>query len=93
MWCQAKDNLEFVRISDKQGELFTYSIDERAFAPDLPVVLSVVNLDGGGRFYGQMTDKDAEKLEVGIRMELTFRKMHEGGGIPNYFWKCRPVRC
>jgi 3-hydroxy-3-methylglutaryl CoA synthase len=93
MWCQAKDQLEEVRISDKKGELFTFSLDERAvFALDLPNVLSIVNLEGGGRFYGQMTDRDPAKIEVGMPMELTFREMHQGSGFHNYFWKCRPVR-
>lgn len=94
MWCQAKDEFDYVRVSDKQGELFTYSIDERgAGVIDLPNVLSVINLDGGGRYYGQMTDKVLDKLGVGIRMEFTFRKFHEQGGFVNYFWKSRPIRC
>ncbi len=94
MWCQAKDDFDYVRMSDKQGDLFTYSIDERgAGVIDLPNVLSVTNLDGGGRVYGQMTDKDVDKLEIGMRMELTFRKIHEEGGFVNYYWKARPVRC
>jgi len=25
-------------------------------------------------------------------VEFTFRKIHEYGGTPNYFWKCTPVR-
>jgi len=24
-------------------------------------------------------------------VELTFRKVHEGG-TPNYYWKCTPIR-
>jgi 3-hydroxy-3-methylglutaryl CoA synthase len=93
MWCQAKDQLEEVRISDKKGELFTFSLDDRAtFALDLPNVFSVVNLEGGGRVYGQMTDRDPSQVKVGMPIELTFRKFHEGSGFHNYSWKCRPVR-
>jgi hydroxymethylglutaryl-CoA synthase len=94
MWCQTKDQFEHVRISDKRGELFTFSKDERAiWALDLPNILSVVNLEGGGRFHGQMTDRDPDKIKIGMPLELTFRKIHEGSGFHNYFWKCRPVRC
>jgi 3-hydroxy-3-methylglutaryl CoA synthase len=93
MWCQAKDEYDYERFSDKQGELFTFSVDERAMVLDPPNVLSVVNLDGGGRYYGQMTDKDTEKVDVGMRMEFTFRKIHNEGDFVNYFWKCRPIRC
>jgi len=24
-------------------------------------------------------------------LELTFRRIHEGGGFNNYFWKARPA--
>jgi uncharacterized OB-fold protein len=94
MWCQAKGEFEYVRIADKKGPLFTFSVDERTvLAPELPNVLSVVNLEGGGRFYGVMTDRDPQKIELGMPMELSFRRMHEGSGFHNYFWKSRPVRC
>ncbi len=93
MWCQAKDQFEEVRISDKKGKLFTFSLDERAvFALDLPNVLAIVNLDDGGRVYGQLTDRDPSKIKIGMPVELTFRKFHEGSGFHNYSWKCRPVR-
>jgi 3-hydroxy-3-methylglutaryl CoA synthase len=91
-WCQVKDNMEEIKFSDKKGILFTYSMDERAMEVDLPNVLSVVDLEGGGRYFGQMTDRDPAKIEVGMPVELTFRKMHEGSGIINYSWKVRPVR-
>jgi 3-hydroxy-3-methylglutaryl CoA synthase len=94
MWCQAKDKFDEVKIVDKKGKLFTFSLDERAvFALDLPNVLVIVDLEGGGRLYGQATDRDPKSLNVGMDMELTFRKFHEGSGFHNYSWKCRPVRC
>ncbi len=93
MWCQTKGELDEVRISDKKGTLFTFSMDERAMVPVLPNVLSVADLEGGGRFYSQMTDRDPGEIEVGMPVELTFRKINEAGGIHNYFWKLRPVRC
>lgn len=93
MWCQARGQFEEIRISDKKGKLFTFSIDERAIITlDLPNVLAIVNLDGGGRVYGQLTDRDPKKVEIGMPIELTFRKFHEGAGFHNYAWKCRPVR-
>ena len=92
MWCQTKDEFEEVRLSDKKGTIFTFSMDERAMVSVLPNVLAVADLEGGGRFYSQMTDRDPEKIEVGMPVELTFRKINEAGGIHNYFWKLRPVR-
>ncbi len=94
MWCQSKDQFDEVKIADKTGKLFTFSLDERAvFALDLPNAIVIVDLEGGGRLYGQATDRDPRALKVGMEIELTFRKFHEGSGFHNYSWKCRPVRC
>ena len=93
MYCQAKDDFDDIRLSDKKGILFTYSMDERAAEIDLPKVLSVINLEGGGRFYTSLTDRDTAKIKVEMPVELTFRKLYDALGIHNYFWKARPVRC
>ena len=92
-WCQAKDEFEPVRLSGKKGELLTFSMDERAQALDLPSIMCVVDLEGGGRILTQMTDRDLQKVNAGMPVELTFRNMHEGMGFHNYFWKARPIRC
>lgn len=91
-WCQARDEFESIRLSDKKGELFTFSMDERATALDLPSITGVVDLDGGGRVFLLMTDRDPEKVKAGMPVELTFRNMHDGMGMHNYFWKIRPIR-
>jgi uncharacterized OB-fold protein len=39
-----------------------------------------------------MTDRDPAKVDIGMRVEMTFRKIHDGAGLHNYFWKCRPIR-
>ncbi|OGO03275.1 MAG: hypothetical protein A2Y72_01090 [Chloroflexi bacterium RBG_13_53_26] len=97
MYCQTQDNFEPIRLSDKKGKLFTYSIDERAREIILPLVRAVIDLEGGGRYYSSMTDRDPSKIEVGMDMELTFRLVFdgnkEGSGFRNYMWKGRPVRC
>jgi 3-hydroxy-3-methylglutaryl CoA synthase len=90
--CQAKDDFDEVRLSDRKGNLFTFSMDERAMVPDLPNVLCIVDLDSGGRFYSVMTDRNPENIRVGMPVEMTFRRIHEGLMIYNYFWKVRPVR-
>lgn len=92
-FCQAKDNFERVRISDKKGTVFTYSLDYlTTVTPDPPNVIAVVDLDGGGRFYTTMTDRDADKLAPDMKVELTFRRLHDGQAMHNYFWRARPVR-
>jgi uncharacterized OB-fold protein len=91
-WCQAKDTYEEVRLSDKKATVFTFSMDERALEVDLPRVWTISDLDGGGRFYCVMTDRDPAKVDIGMQVEMTFRKIHDGAGLHNYFWKCRPIR-
>ena len=97
MYCQTKDNFEEVRLADRKGKLFTYSMDERAREIVLPHIRAVVDLEGGGRFYCSLTDRDPEKVDVGMPVELTFRiffdGITEGSGFRNYMWKARPVRC
>jgi uncharacterized OB-fold protein len=53
--------------------------------------MAVVDMDGGGRFYGQLTDCDASQAKIGMPVEFTFRRFHQGGGFYNYFWKLRPL--
>jgi len=90
--CQAKDDYDETRLSDQKGKIFTFSMDDRANVAELPLVLNIINFDEGGRFYSTLTDRDIKKVEVGMPVELTFRKMHEEGGLVNYFWKSRPIR-
>jgi len=89
--CQAKDNFENYKFSDKRGHLFTYAIDHLAITPDPPGVNGVVDFDGGGRILCDLTDCDPKKIEVDLPVEMTFRRLYQSGGINNYFWKARPL--
>jgi len=92
LYCQAKDQFKEISLTERKGKLFTFCKDELAQSIDPPVIVSVVDLEGNLRFYGQMTDRDPEKVELDMTLDLTFRKMGEAEGYYNYFWKCRPVR-
>jgi len=91
-WCQAKDNFELVKLSNRKGTLFSYSLDNLAVTVDPPTAIAIVDLEGGGRFSTTMTDRVPEKITPDMPVELTFRRVHEAKNIHNYFWKCRPVR-
>ena len=92
MYCQSKDQFEEVRLADRRGKLFTYSKDSLGPSLDSPIILCIIDFDDGGRFYAQMTDRDPDKIELEMPVELTFRWMHSERGIRNYYWKCRPLR-
>jgi len=88
--CGHRDGLDEVKLA-RRGTLFTFTNDYIHDSPDAPTTHGVVELDGGARVYVQLTDVDADQVEVDMPVELTFRKYHEGSGIQNYFWKARPA--
>ncbi len=90
MECREKDQMEEIRLS-RHGKLYTFTNDFLAASPVPPVTQSVVDLDGGGRVFCQMTDSDAENVRIDMPVEMVLRKLHEGSGFHNYFWKCRPA--
>lgn len=90
--CQTEDKFNDYPLRNKKGKIFTFSMDERTTQPVAPSVACIVDLEGGGRFYGNLTDRDPATVDVGQEVEFTFRNIHDGAGIHNYFWKIRPIR-
>jgi 3-hydroxy-3-methylglutaryl CoA synthase len=90
--CHAKDEYDLVRLADKKVNIFTFTQDNLAAAVDSPVIVTVVEFDGGGRAAFDMTDRDPQEVKVGMEVEFTFRKLYTERGIHNYYWKTRPVR-
>ena len=72
----------------RTGTVVTFTRDH-VFPSGGPLSMAVVDLDGGGRFYGQVADQ--LEVEIGDRVELVLRRLHEGGSVPNYFWKIQPA--
>jgi 3-hydroxy-3-methylglutaryl CoA synthase len=91
--CKAKDELDSVKLARK-GNVFTFTLDHLVGGAyvNVPVPRLVVDLEGGGRIFLEMTDGDPKDVQVGMPVELTFRCLHEGTGFHNYYWKCQPVR-
>ena len=70
----------------------TYTQDYLAFTLQPPMVMAIIDFEGGGRVELEVTDCDPEKIEIGMELEMTFRRLFTADGIHNYFWKARPVR-
>ena len=81
-----------MRLSDRLAEVFTYSMDYVAGTVDVPLVITIINFEGGGRMMCMMTDREIDDIKIGMPVEMTFRKLHTVGGIHNYYWKSMPVR-
>jgi hydroxymethylglutaryl-CoA synthase len=92
--CKSKDNYEEVRLSDKRGKVFTFSLDNLAGRSDDPLIpQTVIESDlENTRIYCIMTDFDPKEIKIGMPVEMTFRRFYEGAGMYIYFWKCRPIR-
>jgi 3-hydroxy-3-methylglutaryl CoA synthase len=88
--CSHRGDLSPVSLS-RRGMVFTFTNDYVAEAAETPVANAVVDLDGGGRLYVQVTDCNVEDIEIEMPVELTFRRIHQGFGMNNYFWKARPA--
>jgi hydroxymethylglutaryl-CoA synthase len=40
----------------------------------------------------QLTDAAEDEARIGLRVEMTFRRLVTAAGVHNYFWKARPLR-
>jgi hydroxymethylglutaryl-CoA synthase len=91
--CSATDRMEPVDL-EHHGRIFTFTLDHLVGGEYLetPLPRAVIDLDGGGRIFLEVTDVDPSTVRIGMPVELTFRKLHEGAGFKNYYWKARPVR-
>ena len=92
--CKAIDEMEPYSFSDKKGRLFTYTGDSLAFSLNPPAIYGMVDFEGGGRFWFDLTDCEPEALKVGMPVEMSLRKKFtdEQRGTHFYFWKAVPVR-
>jgi hydroxymethylglutaryl-CoA synthase len=88
----AVDDMEPVCLAGTPGTIATFTIDRIAYSPSPPIVFAVVDFDGGGRYPVELTDVDVDTLEIGDRVEMTFRRLYSADGIHDYFWKARPIR-
>jgi hydroxymethylglutaryl-CoA synthase len=91
--CHTKDQMDPYPFVDVPARVFSFSHDYVMQSLDPPVTVTFVDFEGGGRIMCDMTDRDPAAIEVGLPLEMTFRRLYYVGGIYNYWWKCQPVRC
>jgi hydroxymethylglutaryl-CoA synthase len=89
--CGTVDAMERAPLADRQGTVATYTVDRLAFSPSPPMIDVVVDFDGGGRYTLEVADAAPDEVDIGTRLELTFRRLYTTGHVHNYFWKVRPV--
>ncbi len=92
--CGAIDEMEDYNFAGKKATFFSYTKDRLAFNMDPPQVYGSVDFEGGGRYTFDVTDVMGTEMEVGMPMEMTFRRKYadEVRGIYGYCWKAMPLR-
>lgn len=84
--CFAKDDFDKVRLSDRVGTIVTYTFDFFFPTPEPPTVVSIIEIDGA-RIHMQIANCRPDDVKLGLPVDFTFRRIHEVGGRPNYYWK------
>jgi 3-hydroxy-3-methylglutaryl CoA synthase len=87
--CFAKDDFELVRLAERIGKVVTFTFDFFFPTPDPPTIVTITDIDGA-RVHLQLVDVKPEDVKIGLPVELVFRRIHQVGGRPNYYWKGVP---
>jgi uncharacterized OB-fold protein len=79
-----------------EGEVLTYTVIHvagSAFKHQVPYILAVVALDGGGTVTCELADLVDEAPAIGMRVRLEFRRIQEDGeaGVIAYGHKAVPA--
>jgi 3-hydroxy-3-methylglutaryl CoA synthase/uncharacterized OB-fold protein len=85
------DGMRPVPMADRTATIITFTVDRLVYSLSPPVIFAIVDFDGGGRVPIELTDCTPESVEIGARVEMTFRRLSTADGIANYFWKGRLV--
>ena len=92
--CKAR-TFEPVRLAGS-GKVLTYTVihvPATQFSDEAPFAIGVVEMDEGVRLTSQIVDCDFDSLEIGMPVQVEFRKIQEEGkaGILCYGYKCVPA--
>jgi 3-hydroxy-3-methylglutaryl CoA synthase/uncharacterized OB-fold protein len=88
--CFAKDEFLPYRLSDRAGTVVTFTLDYFFPTPEPPTAVGIVDIDGA-RIHLQVANCRPEDMKVGLPVEFEFRRIHQAGGRPNYYWKATPL--
>jgi uncharacterized OB-fold protein len=88
--CKSK-TFETVQLS-REGKILTFTIirvGPDKFSKETPYVVAIIELNDGVRLTAQVADCDVDKVEIGAKVKLTFRKIQDEGksGLHCYGYK------
>ena len=86
--CRRIGKLEPYKLNGR-GKVISYTVTHVApngFEDQAPYALAIIELDEGPRLTAQVTDCDSNKVDIGSRVEVVFRRMgQEGEDGPIYY--------
>ena len=71
------------------SRVVTFTFDFFFPTPDPPTIVTITDIDGA-RVHLQLVDVKPEDVRIGLPVEPVFRRIHQVGGRPNYYWKGVP---
>lgn len=88
-------DFEIVRLPDT-GVVRTFTVIRVApsqFSDQVPYAVGIVELEGGVKITTQIVDCPPEKIHIGQKVKVEFRRIQEDGsaGILCYGYKCVPA--
>jgi 3-hydroxy-3-methylglutaryl CoA synthase len=91
--CGATDEMEDYTFSNRKGKVFSFTKDYAAFGLNQPMIYGMIDFDDGGRFVLEITDCEADAIDIGMCVEMSLRRKYfdEPRGIYGYFWKAIPI--
>ena len=90
-------NREFEPIKlNYDGKLLTYTVIRvapRGFEKLSPYALGIIELEGGGRITAQIADVPLEKIQIGMKVRVEFRRINDDSaeGLHLYGYKVVPA--
>lgn len=89
--CGTRDAFAPEDFAERGGRVVTYTLDAFYPAPDPPTAVGIVQAENGPRLYLQIADVRPEEVAIDMPVSFAFRRIHEAGRRPNYFWKAVPA--
>ena len=92
--CRRKSKIESFKFSGK-GKVYSYTVvraPPTGFEYQKPYLVAVIELVEGARLTSQVVDCTPDDIEIGMDVEMTFRKIiaDDDAGIIRYGYKFRP---
>jgi hypothetical protein len=88
--CKSK-SFETINLNG-EGKILTYTIirvGPDKFSKETPYAVAIIELNEGVKLTAQVTDCDLDKIEIGAKVKLVFRKIQDEGkwGLHCYGYK------